>query len=266
MNGAQTQLYWREWGAVTRRCKKEGWAQPNRHELHVKALGYQKSSKDLSNAEFDKVLGVFRAISQPTNVNAQIRQERQPRTRIEHKIKIDQVKLLAVVLSKCLRSDTDGRWDGYKDLPALAPAAAVEPDTEAAFEFVARVMMERFGTDDLTQISDAPQVRFVRDMRGKLVLREGEPIQSGEYSDLELLMATLAARINTLRNDRGHAGKKAERTFNGRKLKRGAHTVSGWTIHEMNQAAGVKCEGKCATCYPPIRRMVRMPLEEKVAA
>ena len=91
MTAAQTKLYWREWGAVHR-------ARPDadRHALHLAALGYECSSKRFTNAEFDKVLAEFRAVSDPANLGAQLRQQRQPKTRLLWKIEHEQRACLAI--------------------------------------------------------------------------------------------------------------------------------------------------------------------------
>ncbi len=76
MNAAQTSLYFREWGAVRRHFIAVGLdskqADNKRHELHIRALGVRKSSKDFRNADLDKVLSVFRAITQPADLSGQI--------------------------------------------------------------------------------------------------------------------------------------------------------------------------------------------------
>ncbi len=85
MTGKQEALYWREWGAVSRAAKAQGLAAPDRHELHAQALGVATgghwSHKDFTNGQFDLVLGVFRAFSRPSSVDAQLRQIQQPETR-----------------------------------------------------------------------------------------------------------------------------------------------------------------------------------------
>ena len=86
MTSAQTKLYWREWAAVRRVCKAAALPEPDRHELHARALGADKSSTDFDNADLDRVLAEFRAISQPASVSAQLRQQRQPRRRMEFSI------------------------------------------------------------------------------------------------------------------------------------------------------------------------------------
>ncbi len=232
MTDKQTSLYWREWGALGRRCKKEGWTVPDRSDLHVRALGYRKSSKALTNPELDKVLGVFRAYSQVENVNSQVRQLRQPRTRLEHKIKIDQVRLLSVVLSEQVRDGVISSHPEFAEEGEVVPAKFFEPNLEAGMAFVAKVMQKRFGTEDLAEISDVPVPRFLR-RHGDLVLRDGQPVVESEESDLECLRNTLAARINTLRNKRVPNGRPAN---------------FGWSIHDLNQAAGVACESWCSRC------------------
>jgi len=85
MTDAQTSLYWREWGNVRTKLIAGGMssnaAAAERSALHLKALNEYKSSKLFSNADFDKVLAVFRAISQPANARTQIALEAMPETR-----------------------------------------------------------------------------------------------------------------------------------------------------------------------------------------
>jgi hypothetical protein len=82
MTPLQIRWYWREWAAVRR-------AQPDadRHALHIAALGVDKSSKRFTNRDLDKVIAEFRAISQPNNINAQVRQLSQSATRALHTIR-----------------------------------------------------------------------------------------------------------------------------------------------------------------------------------
>lgn len=91
MSPLQEKLYWREWGAVHK-------ADPSidRHELHIAALGEDKSHKHFTNEEFDKVLGQMRAISRPTDLAGQIRQLNQKKTRLIWKICTEQLTLLGV--------------------------------------------------------------------------------------------------------------------------------------------------------------------------
>jgi hypothetical protein len=81
MSPAQTALYFREWGAVRAHYTARGidpkQADAKRHELHRKALGLDKSSKDFTNSDLDKVLAVFWAITKPADLNAQLRQQDQ---------------------------------------------------------------------------------------------------------------------------------------------------------------------------------------------
>lgn len=85
MNAAQTSLYFFEWGQVRKHYLKKGidpkQADHKRHELHKKALGRDKSSKAFTNADLDKVIAAFRAVSDDGNLNAQLRQIEQPEER-----------------------------------------------------------------------------------------------------------------------------------------------------------------------------------------
>jgi hypothetical protein len=86
MTALQNSLYFREWGRVTRTCKQAGHPVPDRHELHVKALGFDKSHLDFSNEDLDQVLAEFRAISRPEDLSGQLRQQEQPRIRLLYSI------------------------------------------------------------------------------------------------------------------------------------------------------------------------------------
>jgi hypothetical protein len=170
MTTAQDTLYWREWGNLTKRCQAEGWTVPDRHELHVRALGKPKSHKDFNNPDFDKVLGVFRAYSQSENVNAQVRQERQPRTRLEYAIVNERAAMLAVLLAY------------ERGIEINLPTDLCLHDHAVAEEYIVVLMRNRFATADITQISNQP-----------------DPSRTGEKSDLECLRDTLDARITALR-------------------------------------------------------------------
>ena len=87
MTSLQNRLYFREWGRVRTACKQQGFPIPDRHDLHVKALGVDKSHLDFSNEDLDQVLAEFRAISQPDNLAAQLRQQDQPRLRLLYSIR-----------------------------------------------------------------------------------------------------------------------------------------------------------------------------------
>lgn len=76
MTKAQRTLYWREFAAA-----KRVYPEADRHDLHVQALGVDKSSNALTNADLDRVLGVFRAISRSADLASQVQQAEQPRRR-----------------------------------------------------------------------------------------------------------------------------------------------------------------------------------------
>jgi len=86
MTALQTRTYWREWSfcraALLKLGRAKDQAYAERHLIHKKALGYSKSSKDLTNPEFDKILAAFRAFSRPDDLRAQLRQQDQPEIRM----------------------------------------------------------------------------------------------------------------------------------------------------------------------------------------
>ncbi len=77
MTSDQHRKYLFEWGMVRKHFRAQGLeakaCDAKRHELHKRALGIDKSSLDLTNAEFDKVLAVFSGISRPADLNTQLR-------------------------------------------------------------------------------------------------------------------------------------------------------------------------------------------------
>ena len=87
MTALQNSLYFREWGRVRTACRKQGFPVPDRHFLHVKALGQDKSHLDFTNGDFDLVLAEFRAISQPDSLAAQLHQQDMPRRRLLYSIR-----------------------------------------------------------------------------------------------------------------------------------------------------------------------------------
>jgi hypothetical protein len=99
MSKSQTALYWREWAAAKRAGRLDD---SDRHRLHIEALGYDKSSTDFTNKDLDKVLSVFRAISRPDDLSAQLRQLDQQKIRILHKCRqlADPAYIARVVLDK----------------------------------------------------------------------------------------------------------------------------------------------------------------------
>lgn len=129
MTAKQNSLYWREWGAVVRYCKANDLPAPDRHALHVAALGADRSHLAFTNEDFDRVLAEFRAHSRPDDLAAQLRQLSQPRIRLKYAVN------------------------------ALAPAA----------EYWAKIARDRFGTDNLDALSieQLTQLRNTLAARGR---------------------------------------------------------------------------------------------------
>lgn len=84
----QNALYWREWSAVKSVLMpgRSTWTKDEetqrRHALHIQAIGDEKSHVDFDNEDFDHVLGAFRAISRPTDLNAQLHALNGQKTRL----------------------------------------------------------------------------------------------------------------------------------------------------------------------------------------
>lgn len=90
MSPKQENFYWSLWGKVKasllRRGRNAKEAEAERHALHAKALGQDKSHRTFTNAEFDKVIAVFKAEFDDANLTAQITQQTMPRERLLHLI------------------------------------------------------------------------------------------------------------------------------------------------------------------------------------
>ncbi len=87
MTPKQRKWYWREWAAVKRACEDAYHEVPDRHELHVAALGFDKSSSDFNNDDLDDVIAEFKSYSEPANLNEQLRLQNGRKIRRIHRIK-----------------------------------------------------------------------------------------------------------------------------------------------------------------------------------
>ena len=100
MTPFQQKKYWWEWGRCRAYYAGKGHSptqvEEARHDLHRKALGRDKSSKEFSNADLDKVIAAFRAVWDDANLDAQLRQLDQP----EHRLGAAR-KRIAVLASNC---------------------------------------------------------------------------------------------------------------------------------------------------------------------
>lgn len=156
MTAPQKTLYWREWGAVSRRCKADGVEVPQRHELHARALGENKSHKDFTNADFDKVLAEFRAWSQPGDLRGQMRQEAMPETRMLWVLDHELVPKLLVVM------------DG---LPTCRPKAL-----GVAHNYVGAISATKYGERDFRRLAASDLQNLLRDVTravGRMAHKKG---------------------------------------------------------------------------------------------
>lgn len=87
MTSAQKSLYWREWAACREKLVGHGYKsdelEAQRHRIHIEACGSDVSSKDLTNAQFDAILGAFRAYTRPADLVEQLRIIDQPEKRLQ---------------------------------------------------------------------------------------------------------------------------------------------------------------------------------------
>jgi hypothetical protein len=85
----QNRFYWQLWkqakavllnGRETFTGDEEN---KRRHELHIRAIGRDKSHYDLTNFEFDKVVAELRAVIDPSDLRGQLRQANMHATRLQ---------------------------------------------------------------------------------------------------------------------------------------------------------------------------------------
>src|SRR4051812_46683499 len=85
MNSRQSAMYWAEWAKLRDVLRGKGKSsvqiEDYRHALTRRALGLDKSSKDFTNADLDKVLARIKAESEPGNLDAQIAIQESPEKR-----------------------------------------------------------------------------------------------------------------------------------------------------------------------------------------
>ena len=134
MTAKQNAWYWREWQAVRRFCAAHELPEPDRHALHIRALGADKSHANFTNKDFDRVLREFWAISKPDSVDAQMRQANMERTRLLEGIR--------------QRAEEYG-WGGF-----------------------ATILIERFGTKDVESLADAQLVQLRDTLAARLSARQ----------------------------------------------------------------------------------------------
>lgn len=139
INQSQIQLYLREWGKVRvilRRTMSPKEADAQRHALTIQALGYDKSSKEFSNDELDKVLKQFRAISKPGDLHAQMDDQAANRGRFK-------VRQLLSALGKD-EAHAEQLIDGRHAGDALVTVSA---EGVATFENIGPADLERIALD-----------------------------------------------------------------------------------------------------------------------
>lgn len=195
MNAKQDALYWREWGKLTRRCKKDGLEVPDRKELHAKALadckqGVEKtpcakcaarlaSPEEVSHLEFDNhwfdlALAEFRAWSQPGNLRGQMKLEEMPETRMLWKLDNVLVPKLVVLL------------DGLPECRAKARGVA--------HNYVGAISQKKYGERDFRRLPASDLQNLLRDVTravGRMAEKKG--LSSAEVAQRAGLAAQAAA-------------------------------------------------------------------------
>ena len=118
MSPKQTATYWRKWGRVRKvlielgEFSKED-ADAQRKEIHREALKRDKSSKDLTNADLDKIFDAFDAVLVMVDGPGKSDRSEQPRKRLVWAI--EQTGLEPAYLAK-LCADKHGHED-WRSLP-----------------------------------------------------------------------------------------------------------------------------------------------------
>lgn len=77
--------YWRDVSAVAHRLKVK--SEEARQLIHERAFGGPKSAKEINHLkDFDEFIAAVKALLQPANLDAQMRQAEMPKTRLIHAI------------------------------------------------------------------------------------------------------------------------------------------------------------------------------------
>lgn len=133
MSPKQERKYLFEWGKVRKYFREQGLdpklADAKRHQLHKKALGYDKSHTDFTNGEFDKVLAEFYAVTKPSDLEAQLHQIEQPIERLRelgHQLQ----DLAAKVVDEPGREKAYVKGLAAKIFPGIEFAALTEPQLQ----------------------------------------------------------------------------------------------------------------------------------------
>lgn len=146
MTPAQKKLYWRAWAECWRALRvlrpdlTSADATRERHDLNRRSLGYPRSMLELDNRELDAVLGSFRAISRPDDLNSQRRQINQPRLRLLWLLERE----LFPALSRLLGGD------------------------QSATSYLIALLDDRWNTDDITTLSDASLRQLVMTISSRI--------------------------------------------------------------------------------------------------
>lgn len=177
----QKTWYWGEWSRVVKCCRDYGRKLTNddRYALTVRALGVKVSMLNLDNHQFDKVIGVFKAINTPDDLNPQLRQINQPRTRMLHKIINDLPPRLAVVLQPP-PSSLD---------PRLSPSDAAMARVAAAESYILSIMRQKYKTETPKDLSDHQLHLLIIDISNRINQRR---------HGLDLTCAEIETRAETL--------------------------------------------------------------------
>lgn len=119
MTAKQEALYWRKWSLI---CDRYGWPQSDnqrRHDLHIQALGQNKSHRNFTNPEFDRILAVMNKLADPDSVAAQMvldeyENKEDPGERRRLIYRINQLADEPYTLALCRNMFQTSRW---QDLP-----------------------------------------------------------------------------------------------------------------------------------------------------
>lgn len=137
MTTEQHGRYWRDVSAVAR-CLRTATQEEARQLIHQRAFGGPKSARTINHLkEFDNFIAAVKALLQPANLEAQLRQAEMPNTRLIYAIR--QLAPEAYIIAEARRKFATEDWPslGESDLTMLrnhlaARAAAIRWPQQAA--------------------------------------------------------------------------------------------------------------------------------------
>lgn len=139
MTSCQKRYYFSLWGKCRKVLISRGYspkeADEERHQIHLETLGIDKSSKDLTNADFSKIIAAFKATIHPDDLQAQLDAQSEESRRYIYGIrKAGFPEPYIIAISRDKFGTDDWQKLGLKELRLLRITLAARARSKAAKE------------------------------------------------------------------------------------------------------------------------------------